>query len=128
RRITETGTCYLAGALRHRSRSLWRLLDQSGQLRFRKNAARPDRAGHGDVPDHASRCDPRFFPKTSMDIVAGILGPGRDSNPRSAATRTTLFETAPFDRSGTSPHKRRQALITGLRTNETRNRHPIGVH
>src|SRR5205807_3803160 len=85
-RITETGTGDLAGALRHRSRSLWRLLDQSGQLRFRKNAARPDRAGHGDVPDHASRCDPRFLPKTSMDIVAGILGPGRDSNPRSAAT------------------------------------------
>ena len=28
---------------------------------------------------------------------------GRDSNPRSPARRTTVFETAPFDRSGTSP-------------------------
>src|SRR5438105_8927089 len=52
---------------------------------------------------------------------------GRDSNPRSPARRTTVFETAPFDRSGTSPHKRRQALITGLRANETRNWHPIGT-
>src|SRR5947208_2663101 len=75
RRITETGTGDLAGALRHRSRSLWRLLGQSGQFRFRKNAARADRPRHGDVPDHASRCDPRFFSKTSMDIVAGIFGP-----------------------------------------------------
>src|SRR2546423_8982785 len=50
---------------------------------------------------------------------------GRDSNPRSPARRTTVFETAPFDRSGTSPHKRRPALITGLPANETRNRHPI---
>src|SRR5437762_9069645 len=33
--------------------------------------------------------------------------------------------SAPFDRSGTSPHKRRPALITGLPANETRNRHPI---
>src|SRR5438105_13546959 len=50
---------------------------------------------------------------------------GRDSNPRSPARRTTVFETAPFDRSGTSPHKRRPALITVLPANETRNRHPI---
>ena len=33
---------------------------------------------------------------------------GRDSNPRSPAKGTTVFETAPFDRSGTSP-----ALIAG---------------
>src|ERR1051326_1054845 len=52
---------------------------------------------------------------------------GRDSNPRSPARRTTVFETAPFDRSGTSPHKRRQALITGLSGNETRNWHPLGT-
>src|SRR5229473_2270111 len=28
---------------------------------------------------------------------------GRDSNPRSPVRGTTVFETAPFDRSGTSP-------------------------
>jgi hypothetical protein len=27
----------------------------------------------------------------------------RDSNPRSHVSRTTVFETAPFDRSGISP-------------------------
>src|SRR5690349_15423991 len=37
---------------------------------------------------------------------------GRDSNPRSPARRTTVFETAPFDRSGTSPSERRQGLST----------------
>ncbi len=31
---------------------------------------------------------------------------GRDSNPRSPARGTTVFETAPFDRSGTSPDQR----------------------
>src|SRR5437762_9744964 len=42
---------------------------------------------------------------------------GRDSNPRSPARRTTVFETAPFDRSGTSPHERGQGLnIERLRT------------
>jgi hypothetical protein len=35
---------------------------------------------------------------------------GRDSNPRSPARRTTVFETAPFDRSGTSPTERAQGL------------------
>ena len=30
---------------------------------------------------------------------------GRDSNPRSPARGTTVFETAPFDRSGTSPSR-----------------------
>src|SRR6266852_6057725 len=37
---------------------------------------------------------------------------GRDSNPRSPARGTTLFETAPFDRSGTSPSERGQGLTT----------------
>ncbi len=37
---------------------------------------------------------------------------GRDSNPRSPSRRTTVFETAPFDRSGTSPRERGQGLST----------------
>ena len=37
---------------------------------------------------------------------------GRDSNPRSPARRTTVFETAPIDRSGTSPSERRRGLST----------------
>src|ERR1700736_4229836 len=45
---------------------------------------------------------------------------GRDSNPRSPARGTTVFETAPFDRSGTSPHKRRQRLSTTLRRDKPR--------
>src|SRR6185312_1087663 len=59
---------------------------------------------------------------------------GRDSNPRSPARRTTVFETAPFDRSGTSPAKRRQALITepaGTSSEQKRqlapNWHPEGL-
>src|SRR5205823_11195909 len=39
---------------------------------------------------------------------------GRDSNPRSPARRTTVFETAPFDRSGTSPHEREQGFSIWL--------------
>jgi hypothetical protein len=35
---------------------------------------------------------------------------GRDSNPRSPVRGTTVFETAPFDRSGTSPSERGQRL------------------
>jgi hypothetical protein len=35
---------------------------------------------------------------------------GRDSNPRSPVRGTTVFETAPFDRSGTSPSGRGQRL------------------
>ncbi len=42
---------------------------------------------------------------------------GRDSNPRSPAKGTTVFETAPFDRSGTSPHKRYgRVTVSTLRT------------
>src|SRR6266478_5533044 len=52
---------------------------------------------------------------------------GRDSNPRSPARRTTVFETAPFDRSGTSPSERRQGLIMASPENETRNWHRIGT-
>ena len=40
---------------------------------------------------------------------------GRDSNPRSPVRRTTVFETAPFDRSGTSPSERRPGLSTRRR-------------
>jgi site-specific DNA recombinase len=35
---------------------------------------------------------------------------GRDSNPRSPVRGTTVFETAPFDRSGTSPSERGRRL------------------
>jgi hypothetical protein len=35
---------------------------------------------------------------------------GRDSNPRYPAKGTTVFETAPIDRSGTSPGTQAQAL------------------
>jgi hypothetical protein len=55
---------------------------------------------------------------------------GRDSNPRSPARGTTVFETAPFDRSGTSPSERGQGLTTRLpRTSSERNGnwHPIGT-
>src|SRR5438552_14872349 len=45
---------------------------------------------------------------------------GRDSNPRSPARGTTVFETAPFDRSGTSPHERRQRLSTTSRWDKQR--------
>jgi site-specific DNA recombinase len=42
---------------------------------------------------------------------------GRDSNPRSPVRGTTVFETAPFDRSGTSPSERGQRpSTTALRT------------
>jgi hypothetical protein len=37
---------------------------------------------------------------------------GRDSNPRSPVRGTTVFETAPFDRSGTSPIEGHQRLST----------------
>ena len=46
---------------------------------------------------------------------------GRNSNPRSPARRTTVFETAPFDRSGTSPSERGQGLNMPAPRNETRN-------
>src|SRR6516225_4183845 len=36
-------------------------------------------------------------------IIRNIWRRGRDSNPRSPVRGTTVFETAPFDRSGTSP-------------------------
>ena len=43
--------------------------------------------------------------RTATDREFATLGwrRGRDSNPRSPARGTTVFETAPFDRSGTSP-------------------------
>src|SRR5579862_5228616 len=53
---------------------------------------------------------------------------GRDSNPRSPARRTTVFETAPFDRSGTSPAERGRGLNTGLRGTSSEQKsvlHPI---
>ena len=37
---------------------------------------------------------------------------GRDSNPRSPVRGTTVFETAPFNRSGTSPIKRGRSICT----------------
>jgi site-specific DNA recombinase len=46
---------------------------------------------------------------------------GRDSNPRSPAKGTTVFETAPFDRSGTSPWKRHHPFnMTLKRTSRER--------
>ena len=46
-----------------------------------------------------------FAMQASLATLGGVLGwrRGRDSNPRSPARGTTVFETAPFDRSGTSP-------------------------
>ena len=40
---------------------------------------------------------------------------GRDSNPGSAVKRTTVFETAPFNHSGTSPKNLRQQIFPDIR-------------
>jgi hypothetical protein len=56
---------------------------------------------------------------------------GRDSNPRSPARGTTVFETAPFDRSGTSPTERNAAkslAIGASQVNRRRERHRYVVH
>ena len=55
-----------------------------------------------------------------LEPVANVMigGEGGISNPRSPARRTTVFETAPFDRSGTSPSERCQGLSI-RRKNET---------
>jgi hypothetical protein len=53
---------------------------------------------------HAGKC-PRRAP-----FSAHVWRRGRDSNPRSPVRGTTVFETAPFDRSGTSPSERGQQL------------------
>jgi hypothetical protein len=53
---------------------------------------------------------------------------GRDSNPRSPARGTTVFETAPFDRSGTSPISgvsRLARLYKEHQENKRGNWHPI---
>jgi hypothetical protein len=49
---------------------------------------------------------------------------GRDSNPRSPARGTTVFETAPFDRSGTSPSRRTQRVSTAA-IGTTREQHRV---
>src|SRR5260370_40147928 len=54
---------------------------------------------------------------------------GRDSNPRSPARGTTVFETAPFDRSGTSPSERRRGVSTSrARTSSERKDRSVRGH
>ena len=56
---------------------------------------------------------PALDPSGCGDQKSSVkLRRGRDSNPRSPVRGTTVFETAPFDRSGTSPFERGEGLTT----------------
>jgi hypothetical protein len=50
----------------------------------------------------------RYFYKVNQSNSADLWRRGRDSNPRYPAKGTTVFETAPIDRSGTSPNTQRE--------------------
>src|SRR5689334_10319246 len=71
-------------------------------------AARPKRASEARIANTDWQTLSRGLPNYSISHWGYSCQKtewrrGRDSNPRSPARGTTVFETAPFDRSGTSP-------------------------